>query len=238
MDQALDVVGAYREWAAGLDDNFISGAAFITVPRSMPFPEELAGSKAVQIIAMNVDPDRAGELSPIAGFGAAAFQMAMPMPYLLLQQAADEAYKWGQRNYVKGGYLQELSDGAVLAAAKAVENASSPRAEVDFLQMGGAIARVPEDATAFTGRNNAFILNIANVWHDAGEDGAEIGWTRDVYEALSGAVQAGNYVNLVEDPDADVGAIYGKAKFARLQALKREWDPTNLFRLNQNIKPS
>ncbi|MCA1832688.1 MAG: FAD-binding oxidoreductase [Actinobacteria bacterium] len=240
IEQSDDIVGAYRQWSASLGDDIISGISFMTMPPSMPFPSEIAGRKVVQVIAMHVDgdPDRSAELEPVTKFASPLFEMIVPLPYVMLQAMADDAFAWGQRNYVKGGYLTELGDDVAELAAAAVTNAPGPRADVAFLQMGGAIGRVPEDATAFTGRNAAFLANIENVWTDPNEDARHAAWTRETNDALSKHFTAGNYVNIVEDPDADSRAIYGGPKYARLRALKKQYDPTNLFRLNQNIVPA
>jgi FAD/FMN-containing dehydrogenase len=240
IEQALDVAGAYRAWAASITDDIISAYVLVTVPGSPPFPPELAGMKAVQIVSMHVDgdPARSDELRPITTLGSPLFEMIAPLPYLMLQTMTDDAYAWGQRNYVKGGFVSELSEAVLEIAVKAVSNASSARANVGFLQMGGAVARVPDEATAFTGRTAAFITGVENVWTDPADDSREAGWTRDTHAALASHFIAGNWVNIVEDPAADSRTIYGEEKFARLQALKTQYDPTNLFRLNQNIPPA
>jgi hypothetical protein len=190
------------------------------------------------VIGMHVDGNAPpSTLEAAAGFGGVEFNMTVPAPYLMLQSMTDEAYAWGKRNYVKGGLLNELSDAAIDVAMSSVENAGTPHASFAFLQMGGAIARVPEDATAFSGRNAAYGMSIECVWDDPSTDDLHRDWVRATHAAVRPHAMAANYVNLVEDPGADMRAVYGDAKYDRLVSLKRRYDPTNLFRLNQNIKP-
>jgi FAD/FMN-containing dehydrogenase len=238
LEQASEALARYRAWAAALDDDRISGVQLGTIPASMPFPEEIHGKKGALVIGLHVDGDApASSLEAIAGFGTPAFTMNMPIPYVMLQAMSDEAYAHGKRAYVKGGLMTELSDATVDTALAAIAGTDLDGSAVAFLQMGGAIARVPEDATAFSGRSSAFALNIEIVWTDATQDSAYRDWTRATHESLSPALVAANYVNLVEDAGADMRPVYGDAKYDRLVALKRTWDPGNLFRLNQNIAP-
>jgi FAD/FMN-containing dehydrogenase len=238
LESAFEVIAGWREWAGTLDDERITGVQLLTVPASMPFPPEVHGMKAAVIIAMNVDGEaQASSLEPVASFGSPAFSFVVPMPYLFLQSSADEAYAWDRRNYVKGGIAHELSDALVKTAVEAVAEGPSPRAEIDFLQMGGAIARVPEDATAFSGRDGAFLANVENQWTDPADDARQVAWTRQSFRDVSAHLGSANYVNLIEETGQDLRPVYGNAKYERLLDLKTKYDPTNLFRLNQNIPP-
>ncbi|HYI23167.1 MAG TPA: BBE domain-containing protein, partial [Candidatus Limnocylindrales bacterium] len=111
----------------------------------------------------------------------------------------------------------------------------------DIHHMGGAVSRVPEDATAFPDRNARYWMNIYGYWGDATQDVERIAWTRSFHAALQPSARAGEYVNFLgaEGPRADARQLaldaYGAAKLERLVALKRQYDPTNLFRLNHNI---
>jgi hypothetical protein len=102
--------------------------------------------------------------------------------------------------------------------------------------MGGAVARVREDATAFSERSMPFVLNAVTGWHDADATDAHVGWARSVAAAAAGASTGRAYVNFLGDADA-ARSSYGAETYARLVSLKNEYDPTNVFRLNQNIQP-
>ncbi len=155
--------------------------------------------------------------------------------YLALQTSADEEMAWGKRFYMKGGFLAELSDAFVDAAAA---HATTGQGSVTLWAQGGAISRVPEDAMAFTGRNAPFWLGVEAEWDDPAEDDAMIDWGRTTMAALDPFTAAGHYVNdMIETGRDVVRSVYGDAKYERLVALKRAFDPDNVFRLNQNIEP-
>ncbi len=162
-----------------------------------------------------------------------------PMAYLTTQAAADEESAWGKRVYMKAAFLPGLPEAAVLAMAEHL--AASPSGgdcSVSIWAMGGAIADVPADATPFSGREAAFWVEMEAVWGDATLDEAHRAWPRAALDAILPLTVAGNYVNAVADSGEEVvRAIYGPAKYERLKALKRRYDPDNVFRLNQNIAP-
>ena len=162
-----------------------------------------------------------------------------PMPYLTTQAAADEDSAWGKRFYMKAAFLPELPEAAVLAMSEQI--AASPSGgdcSVSIWAMGGAISDLPAEATAYNGREAAFWVGMEAVWADVAVNEAHIAWARQAIEAIQPFTVAGNYVNdVVESGEDVVRAIYGPAKYERLRALKRRYDPDNVFRLNQNIAP-
>jgi len=123
----------------------------------------------------------------------------------------------------------------VLAAAGRVPG---PECEIFIAQLGGAMARVKQDATAFAGRDANYIMNVHGRWRDAGDDEKVRAWARGVFEAAAPHATGSGYVNfLTEDEGERVAASYA-GNHARLQALKRRFDPGNLFRMNLNIAPA
>ena len=116
---------------------------------------------------------------------------------------------------------------------------TSPVSMLHLYQIGGAVARVDEDATAYAHRSAPYVFSIISAWMDAAEDPApHIEWTRSFWSQLRPYAD-GTYVNFLGDEGADrVRDAYGTAKYARLGAVKAEYDPTNLFRLNQNVEPA
>jgi FAD/FMN-containing dehydrogenase len=160
-----------------------------------------------------------------------------PVNYLELQTSNDEDMAWGKRFYMKGGFLAELSDAFVDVA---IEKSAAPGGDcvINLWAHGGAVSRVPDDAMAFTGRDAPFWLGIEAEWDDPAEDEALIDWGRTTMDALTPFTAAGHYVNDVVETGRDVArSVYGDAKYERLVALKRAFDPDNVFRLNQNIQP-
>jgi FAD/FMN-containing dehydrogenase len=119
----------------------------------------------------------------------------------------------------------------------------SPIAGTDIHQLGGAYGRVSEDATAFGNRDAKYILNVWGVWKDRADDAREIAWVRDFWDAMQPHARGGHYTNFLGAEEAQVARLqtrdsYPPATWDRLVALKDEWDPTNVFRLNHNIPPS
>jgi hypothetical protein len=159
--------------------------------------------------------------------------------YLYAQHVNDGAMEWGHRFYMKSAFLPSLPD--ALLSAWAERMAAVPEGADGGFSVwawGRAIAAVPEDTTAFTGRDAAFWAAAEILWDDAELDDACRAWTRAAMEDALPYASMGQYVNDVADVrDGLARAIYGDAKYDRLVALKRAWDPDNVFRLNQNIRP-
>jgi hypothetical protein len=145
---------------------------------------------------------------------------------------------WGKRFYMKGGFLAALSEGFVESGLEQVGEAPGVECGVGLWAQGGAIARVDEGATAFNGRQAPFWLGVEAAWEDPSLDQAHKDWGRATMDALSPFTAEGHYVNDVVEAGDDVArGIYGDAKYDRLVELKRAYDPDNVFRLNQNIRP-
>ena len=161
-----------------------------------------------------------------------------PKPYLAVQGMGDEANAWGHRFYMKSGYASALSDELIATcAAQASDVPAGGDCSVSLWAFGGAISRVPDDAMAFTGRKAAWWLSAEAMWDDSAHDAAHIAWARRAMGALA-VHDRGQYVNDAVDADvASVRAIYGNEKYNRLVGLKRKYDPDNVFRMNQNIRP-
>lgn len=158
--------------------------------------------------------------------------------FLELQSRGDVHYAWGRRYYAKGGFLGGLEDRVIDYLADAIAGAPTPDSELYCIQLGGAIADVEEDATAYSGRNAAFYWIAEPVWDDPRDDVRCLAWGRSTAQGLAAMSQAGNYVNEQADVGKEVAYhAYGAAKYERLARLKARFDPSNLFRLNQNIEP-
>ena len=159
--------------------------------------------------------------------------------YLALQRSLDAPMDWGQRFSMKSSFLASLPDSLVRDWADRISDVPDG-AEGGFSAWtwGGTIATVPEDGTAFTGRSAAFWAAAEIVWNDGALDEACRSWARTAVDAAVPHATPGRYVNDVAEVGGGVArTIYGDAKYERLVALKREWDPDNVFRLNQNIAP-
>ncbi|MDX6731515.1 MAG: hypothetical protein QOC54_1463, partial [Baekduia sp.] len=182
------------------------------------------------------DGERA--MRPLRGLGEPVADLLGPLPYVAMQTLIDPLWGPGAHSYMKAGWLEGLNDAAIDTLIAYRDSVTSPKTEIHVHHMGGAVARVPANATAFGDRSAPFLLNVlASTFTNDGYDDA-VGWAQGLYGAMGPALTGGTYVNfLSNEGDERVRAAYGD-KYERLVALKDEYDPTNLFRLNQNIAPS
>jgi hypothetical protein len=238
-ERAHDVAERAREFLASAPDEVMMSFAFGVGPAELPFPPEMWGRPMVSMAATHsgdVD-DADAVLKPLRDLGPAVDTIE-PRRYLDVQTLADEDMAWGKRFYMKGGFLAELSDEYVDAGLECVTDPPGVDCGITLWAQGGAISRIPEDAMAFTGREAPFWLGVEAAWDDAALDDAHIAWGRATMEALQPFTAAGHYVNdMVESSEDIVRGIYGPAKYERLVGLKCAYDPDNVFRLNQNVKP-
>jgi FAD/FMN-containing dehydrogenase len=151
----------------------------------------------------------------------------------------DDTAPKGMLTYWKTAYLRALDDGAIDTVIDQASRMRSPMSAVHIHHVEGAVNRVSAEATAFGHRDAPFILNIVGMWANAEENGQNVAWTREFARVVEPFSSGAAYVNFLGDEgEARVKAAYGDAKYARLAALKKTYDPKNLFRLNQNIRPS
>ncbi len=178
-------------------------------------------------------------LAPVLSLGAPLTGGLRRIPYLESQHANDDSLGWGHRIYTKSGFMNALPDEFVDAAVDHVTAAPAGEDVFSIWAFGGAIGRVPEDATAFAGRSAPYWIGAEAMWDDAGADDAHLAWGRSAIDLTEPWRLTGSYVNDVTESgdEALVRSVYGDAKYDRLVALKRAWDPDNVFRLNQNIRP-
>ena len=240
-EDARAVLDFYREWSAQLPDEVTSLVNLLTAPPAPFLPEEVHGKPIVAIVAAHSGSVEDGEraVRELRAFGSPIVDLMGPMPYVALQTLIDDLYPKGLHNYFKSGYLGGMSDGALDTIMDAYGRISSPLSEIHIQHLGGAIARVPEDATAFGERGAPYVLNLVTRWQDRAEEDTHIAWARGLYDAMTPHLTGGVYVNFLSaEGEERVHQAYGPDKYARLVALKDRWDPDNVFQLNQNIKPS
>jgi len=230
----------YRDFAKGTPDELTTLVVFLTAP-PLPFlPAEVVGTHLVAILGCYSGDVSSGEraLSPLREFGKPVADVFQPMPYTAFQSLLDAAAPAGMRNYWKSAYLAGLGDGVIETILEHVKAIPSPFSAVHIHQLGGAMGRVGDDATAFGNRDSQFAVNLVSAWRAAEDDEKNIAWTRDLFAALQ-RFASGVYVNFLgEEGDARVIAAYGDEKYAKLRKLKAKYDPANFFHLNQNIKPA
>ena len=182
--------------------------------------------------------DGEAALAPLRAVGTPIADVVGPHPFTGWQQAFDPLLTHGQRNYWKTHNFTELSDALLDAVVDYVSKLPDPECEVFFGQVGGLQGRVPDDATAYQGRSASYIMNVHGRWSDAAQDENCIGWCRDLWNAVGQYATGEAYVNfMTEEEGARLPEVYGSS-YGRLLALKNRYDPGNLFRMNQNIRPT
>jgi FAD/FMN-containing dehydrogenase len=160
-----------------------------------------------------------------------------PHPFAGFQQAFDPLLTPGARNYWKSHNFSELSDGAIDKVVEYAARLPSAASEIFLAQLGGATNRVASDATAYPHRDTEFVLNVHTRWEDAGADATCIRWAREFYDATLPFATGGVYVNFLSEGEEDrLAGAYGP-NLERLARVKAKYDPSNLFRVNQNIRP-
>ncbi len=239
MEDSERVLHFYRDWVADCPDETTTIVFQRRLPDRTTVPRELVGKRVVAIAACYTGPVEAGAeaLRPLKAFGSPLLDMCEPKPFLIHQSMFDDSYRHGGWYYVKACDIAELGDEVIGTVVEHGERMSSLLSSVAIWQMGGAVSRVGEDDTAFNGRNAGFAFNISGNTESADGFDDERQWARNYWSALS-PHHTGAYVNFLMDEGEDrIRHAYGETKHARLKALKRRYDPANLFRLNQNITP-
>lgn len=237
IDRAHELAALFAELAATAPDEVMATLSFGIVGPEDPWPE-LVGRPVISVQVVHCGHVNGADriLRPLRDARPLADTIG-PKTYLSIQGANDEAMAWGRRFYMKGGFVNAITDEVVEACIEKI--ATAPGAcSIGFWAQEGAVARVPVDATAFTGRGAAFWAGVEAFWEDPARDEAFIGWGRRTWNALKPFTTGGHYVNdVIETGEGIVRSIYGDAKYDRLVGLKRVYDPDNVFRLNQNIVP-
>jgi FAD/FMN-containing dehydrogenase len=161
------------------------------------------------------------------------------MPYTVLQQLIEPGNQKGMYNYWSADFYDTLPDDALDVLIEHAARPASPMTQVIVMPGGGAIARVPEDAMAFGNRRSEWNIHYLGMWLDPADSGTNIEWTKRISHAMKPYASGRVYLNFLGDEGSErIESGFGPEHFARLRALKKEWDPTNLFCHNQNIKPA
>jgi FAD/FMN-containing dehydrogenase len=233
-----ELLRRFRDWAPNAPNDVTALVSLTTAPPLPVIPEAWHGRKVAAVLAVSSGPVEAGagQVEELRAVAEPIADLLGPMPYTTMQSLIDPLWPKGIRAYFKATNLTRLDDGLVDRFCELHDEAPGPQCEVHVHQMGGAVADVPEGTTAFPERGMPFLLNAVTGWSDAEVDRQHVAWARAVIAAAGQAATGRAYVNFLGDADA-ARASYGPDKYARLVELKNEYDPTNVFRLNQNIEP-
>ncbi len=233
-----ELLRLFRDWAGGAPDDITALLNLTTAPPLPVIPAGWHGKSVAALIAVSAGPayEAEAQLRAFRDTATPIADLLGPMPYTAMQSLVDPLWPKGIHAYFKATNLARLDDGLIDALCELHLRAPGPQCEIHVHQMGGAVARVGEDDTAFAERTMPFVLNAVTGWHDAAAGQAHREWAREVIAATASASTGRAYVNFLGDAGAARSA-YGPGTYARLAALKDAYDPTNLFRLNQNIQP-
>jgi FAD/FMN-containing dehydrogenase len=204
-------------------------------------PDELAGTRGIMcLIEWSGELDAGHELlETIRRELTAPAQDLSDVPYLAIQQVTDELLAPGTLHaYVKAGFAPALTGPFIEALIDRGARVESPLSVIEVLSMGGAIRDVPAAATAFPHRDARWLINVPAQWSDAADSDAEVAWARQSYATLRPFLSGGAYSNFMEDDETDAAATAYGDTLARLARIKAEYDPHNVFRLNQNVLPA
>jgi len=243
-EDAAQVMRGWRDFMASAPDE-IGGTLveFSTIPEDPEYPEEAWGAKVMTLAGVWAGPADEGEaaVQPLRVLADPLLDFSGQMPYCDVQRLFDGLFPKGEcRAYFKSVYLNGLDDAMIDEIAPRAADRPSDRTLCSVWYMGGATARVAGDATAFGDRDMGWMLSIDAIWEDPGDDDTNLEWARafwaDTKHHSNGRAYL-NFAGLGEEGEQLVRTSYGDANYRRLAALKTQYDPTNLFRLNQNIKP-
>ena len=240
---AGDVLRSWRDFMATAPDEITSNAIFMTIPEGPMFPEETHGKRVIVLAAVYAGPADEGEkaMQPLREFGTPVIDLSHQAPYTMVQGMFDPFFPKGELfHYWKSLDLNSYSDEVIDAIVDHAAGYPSTVGLVDTWYMGGAVSRVGADETAFGDRSSQFLLVLNTSWADPQDSDRNIAWTRELWADMKRFSSGSLYLNFPgqgEEGEDLVRSAYG-ANYQRLVALKNKYDPTNLFRLNQNIRPS
>ena len=241
MAESPRLLRFYREWIADAPDELMTIVVHRRAP-ALPFvPPELHGELVVAVACCYCGSVADGErvIAPLRRFGRPVLDLCEPKPFVEHQAMFDPSFPHGRWYYMRSCDVAELSDEVIDITAAHAMRITSPLTAFPIWQMGGAVARRDEEATAFNGRHAGYTFNITACTESAEGFDEEREWVRGLWSALEPHHSGSVYVNFLMDEGEDrVRAAYGAERYARLEALKAKYDPENLFRLNQNIPPS
>lgn len=239
------VMKGWRDFMATAPDE-IGGTLveFSTIPADPEYPRETWGARVMALVGVWAGPANEGEraVQPLRELATPLLDLSGRMPYCSVQRLYDGMFPKGvHRVYFKSIYLNGLDDAMIDAIAPRAADRPSDLTLCSVWYLGGAVSRVPGNATAFGDRNMRYMLSIDSIWKNPADDERNLSWSRSFWNDMKHHSDGRAYLNfagLGEEGEELVRRSYGGTNYERLVALKTRYDPTNLFRLNQNIRPA
>jgi FAD/FMN-containing dehydrogenase len=236
---AKQVIRAYRDFIETAPDDIGGAVALLSAPRMDPVPPPVQGMPVVGIVICYTGKPEDGPaaIKPLLDLNP-VMNMTQPMPYVAVQDMLTMGNPPGRRNYWKAGMYPELPDEMIDALVDAAEKPLSEYTTIIIQPLGGQVHRVAESNSAMGWRKAKWALHVLGMWEDAAQDAEQTAWVKNLAEAAAKWEQKGMYLNyLMDEGEQRVKDSFGP-NYSRMVELKNKYDPTNLFCLNQNIKPT
>jgi hypothetical protein len=239
QDDIVHVLQDWREFMPGAPDELKWNVSLVLAPSDSRAPEEIRGKPALSSSIVWFGEEATGRryIDRIFSIGRHAGRKAETISYLDLQTMADSDFPHGRRYYTKSGYFAEFTDSVIEIMVQAIANIPAQNTQIELAYLGGAAGRIGSSETAFGDRSTPFILNLLADWKDPADDALNISWVRNLFSKLRPHMKPGVYVNFMSGDEQDRVPEAYQERWQRLVKIKSHYDPSNFFRLNQNIAP-
>ena len=238
-EDAQQVLDFYRKFTAETPRETTSVAVLRIAPPAPWLPKEIHGKPIIAVFICHSGRVDDGEkiVAPLRGLGRPVADIVMPRPYTQMQSLLDATQPKGRRYYWKSHYLTRVEPRAIDALIDCAARMPSPLSAIVIFQLQGALGELPAGHSPAGNRNTAFVLNITSSWEKSADDASNLRWTRDCFEATRAYSSGGTYINFLTEEDGSdrIEAAYGRPILERLAALKKAYDPDNLFRHTKSV---
>jgi len=240
LSDAPEVFAILNELVALGNDDLSPAAVFLKAPPAPFVPGDVVGQPVIGVAPVYVgDPaDAAAFFKPLHERVTPLFDASGPMPYVVLQALMDDMAHPGFRHRWAGSFLPQVPAALVSDLQDAAASMPSPLSHIIISPYGGAIARVPADATAYPQRDASWLVHPVGMWANPADDEANLAWVRDLSAKIRSYGETGAYLNLEQGGDERVRWAFGEERYRRLQAIKAAWDPEDVFRHCNHIAPA
>jgi chemotaxis receptor (MCP) glutamine deamidase CheD len=239
QDDIVRVLREWREFMPAAPDELKWNISLVLAPNDNRAPEELRGKPALSSSMVWFGDEAIGQrhINRMFSIGNHVGRSMKTISYLTLQTMADADFPHGRRYYTKSGYFAEFTDSVIEIMVQALASIPSQNTQIELAYLGGAAGRVNASETAFGDRNAPFILNLLADWKDPADDAANVSWVRSLFNNLRQHMKPGVYVNFMSGDEQERVPEAYQDRWQRLLKVKRQYDPSNFFHLNQNIAP-
>jgi len=238
-EDAKEVLDFYRKFTATAPRETTCVAVLRIAPPAPWLPKEIHGKPIIAIFVCHSGSIEDGEkiVAPLRAFGRPVADIVTRRPYTQMQTLLDATQPKGRRYYWKSHYLPGVDPKAIDVVIDHAARMPSPYSAIIFFHLQGALGELPANHSPVGNRDAAFVLNIASSWENTADDDANLRWARDCFEATQAFSTGGAYINFLTEEEGRerIQAAYGKPILAQLAALKKKYDPDNLFRHTKNI---